>query len=78
MGPLLWVIVVVGSVFLVVTAYMEWIGVMSLITPRCASRYPGCGHIRAIPTDAVHDDCWPCRHHRMRHPLQAVHLHHLR
>jgi hypothetical protein len=78
MGPLEWVIVVISAAFLVVTAYMEWIGVLNVISPRSAVRYPGCGHARLLPADAEHDDCWTCRHQRVRHPLQAVHLHHLR
>lgn len=77
MGPILWLIVVLGAAFLGVTAYMEWIGMMSLITPRSVVRYTGCRHLRALPTPPHHDDCWTCRHTRMRHPLQAMHIHHL-
>jgi hypothetical protein len=76
MGPLLWVIVVGGTAFLAVIVYMEWTGVMSLVSPRGAARYDGCRHIRALPMAAVHDTCWACRHRVLRHPLHAAHFHH--
>jgi hypothetical protein len=75
-GPILIVIVVLASVLLVVTAYMEWIGVMSLITPRSAARYAACRHLRAWPTTSTHMSCWTCRHGSLRHPLHGPRLHH--
>lgn len=76
MGPILIVIVVLGGAFLLVTAYMEWIGFLSIVTPRSASRYDGCGHIKALPGASRQHDCWACRHSHLRHPLQSMHLHH--
>jgi len=66
------IILVVGGSLLIVTAVMEWIGVMTLFTPHTSPRYPGCGHLRANPISA-RDTCWPCRHQSLDH---ALHLHH--
>lgn len=64
------VIIVLGGALLAVTAYMEWIGVMNLLTTRSASRYPECGHVKANPT-AKTTSCWHCRHVRVEHALHV-------
>ncbi len=65
---LLAVIIVLGAVLLFVTAYMEWIGVMNLFTPRSGPRYDECGHLKVIIT-TQHGRCFHCRHQRLEHAL---------
>jgi hypothetical protein len=71
------VIIILVCVLLAVTAFMEWVGVMSLFTTRCGPRYDGCGHLKAVVTTR-NDRCWRCRHVRLDHALHAPaqHLHH--
>jgi hypothetical protein len=64
------VIIVLGTLLLAVTMFMEWVGVMSLFTPRSGPRYDGCGHLRLIRT-ATADRCWGCRHARLEHVLHV-------
>lgn len=65
---LLGVIIGLGSALLLITAYMEWIGVMNLFTPRTGPRYDGCGHFKVVMT-SPHSSCWRCRHARLEHAL---------
>jgi len=65
-------ILMLGMLLLVAAAYMEWIGLVSLVTPLHPPRYRRCGHLRAAPTSDA-DRCWRCRHvcidramHRLR------------
>jgi hypothetical protein len=67
-AALLTVIIVLAVALLVVTGYMEWIGVMTLFTVRSGPRYTGCGHLRVNPT-AQSTSCWHCRHARLEHAL---------
>jgi hypothetical protein len=77
MDPIVWVIVVLAGVLLAVTAYMEWIGLLSVITPRSLARCQECGHIRATPSPNHVSVCWACRHpsmdHWRHHPLSRGH-----
>jgi hypothetical protein len=68
--PYLIVIIVLGSALLAVTAFMEWVGVMNLFTPRSASRYH-CGHIRVLPFSSDDARCWNCRHPHLHSAIQA-------
>jgi hypothetical protein len=67
-AALLTVIIVLAVALLVVTSYMEYIGVMNVFTTRSAPRYTGCGHLKANPT-AQTTRCWHCRHPRLEHAL---------
>lgn len=73
------VIIAIGGVLLAATMYMEWVGIMNLLTPSKHPRHDGCGHIQAVPTDE-HARCWRCRHasaiHAITAPLHKVHLTH--
>jgi len=72
MDPLLLAIIIaIGAVLLAVTAYMEWIGVMNLFTPRSAPRFYDCGHLRGVPFSS-HSSCWACRHRRLDAALHAA------
>lgn len=72
MSPLLVVIIVLGAALLVTTAYMEWVGVMNVVTPRAGPRHEVCGHLRINPAsrDAR---CWRCRHAAADRALRALH-----
>jgi hypothetical protein len=78
-NPFVAVIAVLGGAFLIVTAFMWWAGLMSLLTPRSLPRHTGCGHLKAIST-ADRAQCWRCRHRRLDHALHisARPLHHAR
>ena len=69
--PLLAVVIVIGGVLLAVTVYMEWIGIMNLVTPRSGPRYDDCGHVRGLPFSS-HTSCWACRHRRLDAALHAA------
>ena len=72
---LLTIIVVLATVLLVVTGFMEWIGLMNVITPRSGPRYEGCGHFKVVLT-SEHNSCWHCRHERLEHALHLpIHPH---
>jgi hypothetical protein len=65
---LLTIIIVLATALLLVTGFMEWIGLMNVITPRTGPRYEGCGHFKVqLTSDA--DRCWHCRHERLEHAL---------
>lgn len=72
MAPLLVVIIVLAAALLVVTAYMEWIGVMNLFTSRSAARYRECRHVRVDRSNAT-ERCWRCRHNTLGHPSRLIH-----
>jgi hypothetical protein len=69
---LLTIIIVLGGLLLITTAYMEWIGLLNIVTPRGQSRYRECGHLRINPV-AAHGRCWRCRHHTLDHLLPPPH-----
>jgi hypothetical protein len=77
MTALLIVITVASTAFLLLIAYMEWIGMTSLFSTGPRQRY-ACGHLKVhgIPGDPDH--CWNCRHPHAAQLLQeAVHpIHH--
>jgi hypothetical protein len=64
-------IVVLGGALLIVTSYMEWTGLKSVITPRRSPRYTVCGHLRMTPDDP-HDRCWKCRHPGVDHAIHGL------
>lgn len=72
MDTLLAVIIALGLILLVVTAYMEWIGLMSVFTPRSASRYEECHHFRSN-RGSQSEVCWRCRHETLGHPSRLIH-----
>ena len=72
MDILLTVIVVLGVALLAVTAYMEWIGVMSSFGSKSASRYRDCHHFRSNRI-SPHEKCWQCRHATLGHPSRLIH-----
>ena len=76
MDPILVVIFVLAVPLLLVCAYMEWVGLLSLVTPRRASRYDGCGHVKTLPQTDSHGVCCSCRHERLRHPLHPSQARH--
>ena len=72
MDILLAIIIALGGVLLIVTAYMEWIGLANVLTPRSGPRYAGCRHLRANPV-STHGRCWRCRHRTLDHLLHPLH-----
>lgn len=64
---LLTIIVILATALLLVTGYMEWVGVMNLFTRRSGPRYDECGHFRVVLSS--HSRCWHCRHERLEHAL---------
>ncbi|HEX3824334.1 MAG TPA: hypothetical protein VHV79_07705 [Mycobacteriales bacterium] len=72
MTAFLVVIIVLGTSLLCATAYMEWIGLMSLITPRSGPHHESCGHLR-INALASQGLCWRCRHSTADRALHALH-----
>jgi hypothetical protein len=66
------IIITLGGGLLVVTAYMEWVGLLNVVTPRSAPRHPDCGHLRTNPV-SPHDRCWRCRHHDLDHLVHPIH-----
>lgn len=72
---LLTIIVVLAAALLLVTGFMEWVGVMNIVTPRSGPRYRDCGHLKFVVTSAQ-PSCWHCRHARLEHALHLpVHPH---
>ncbi len=72
MDFLLTVIIAMAVVLLAVTAYMEWIGLMNIFTPRVASRYLACCHFR-LNRISPYEECWRCRHSTAGHPSRLIH-----
>jgi hypothetical protein len=72
MDALLAVIITLGGALLVVTAYMEWIGLLNIVTTRPGPRYADCGHARINPTSACRS-CWRCRHRTVDHVIHPAH-----
>jgi hypothetical protein len=72
MTALVTAIIVLGVTLLAATAYMEWIGLMSLVTPRTGPRHETCGHLRMNPI-AAQVVCWRCRHTTTDRALHALH-----
>jgi len=69
---LLSIIIVLGGVLLFATVYMEWIGLVNVITPRSGPRYDDCGHLRVNPVSS-RSRCWRCRHRTIDHLLHPMH-----
>ncbi|HWB66006.1 MAG TPA: hypothetical protein VG708_04165 [Mycobacteriales bacterium] len=61
--------VVLAAALFVVTSYMEWVGILNVLSKRSATRYDECGHLRAWPTSRPYTKCWHCRHVRLEHLL---------
>jgi hypothetical protein len=61
-------IITLSGLLFLATAYMEWVGLLNVLTPRSGPRYPDCGHLRVNPTSAFHS-CWRCRHRTLGHLL---------
>jgi hypothetical protein len=68
---LLTVIVVLGAALFVTTVYMEWIGLLGVLSPRRGTRHKDCGHLRVMAVDGNDDRCWNCRHPRMHHAIEV-------
>ena len=72
MAVYLAIIIVLGGALLIVTGYMEWLGLLNVVTPRSGPRYPDCGHLRVNPV-SPHHRCWRCRHHTLDHLVNPIH-----
>ncbi|HVY11491.1 MAG TPA: hypothetical protein VHB18_15225 [Mycobacteriales bacterium] len=72
MDPLLAVIVVLGGVLFLTAVYMEWLGLLSILSFRSGSRHAECGHPKLTPANE-RETCWWCRHQHLDH---ALHVHH--
>lgn len=72
MDPILVVIIALGTALLGVTAYMEWIGVMSAVTRRTGGSCRRCDRPRALPRPHRNDTCWSCRHEQTRQPFRFL------
>lgn len=71
MDPLLAVIIAMALIFFVVAVYMEWLGLLSVVTFRSGPRHRGCGHLKLTPAND-RDLCWHCRHHHLDHALHTL------
>lgn len=71
------VVVVLAALLFIVTSYMEWVGIMNVLTKRSGPRYDECGHLKAWPTFRAYTKCWHCRHARLDHLMhpQERHVH---
>jgi hypothetical protein len=72
MDLLLAVIVAMALILFVLAVWMEWLGLLSIVTYRNGPRHAGCGHRRLTPANEQ-ELCWHCRHGRLDH---ALHLRH--
>jgi hypothetical protein len=72
MDPLLAVIIAMALVLFVAAVYMEWLGLLSIVSFRSGSRHPGCGHLKLTPANGA-ELCWHCRHQRLEHAMQTLH-----
>jgi hypothetical protein len=72
MDPLLAVIVFLALGLLAVTVYMEWLGVLSLVTFRSGRQHSECGHPKLTAANDL-AMCWRCRHQRLDHALHVPH-----
>jgi hypothetical protein len=68
--PLLAVIIALALALFAVAVYMEWLGLLSLLTSRSAPRHVGCGHRKLTPANE-RELCWHCRHQRLDHVLHV-------
>ncbi|HVT22488.1 MAG TPA: hypothetical protein VHE57_13995 [Mycobacteriales bacterium] len=71
MDPLLGVIIALALVLFLVAVYMEWLGLLSAVTSRAATRHAGCGHLKLTPANES-ELCWHCRHPHLDHALHAL------
>ena len=69
MDPLLAVIIAMALALFLAAVYMEWLGLVSVVTFRSGSRHAGCGHRKLTPANE-RQLCWHCRH---QHIEQALH-----
>jgi hypothetical protein len=72
MDPLLVVIVVLAGAFLAISVYMEWLGLLSVVSARGGPRHAECGHRKLTPANAD-DLCWRCRHQHVDEALHRLH-----
>ncbi|MGN6475037.1 MAG: hypothetical protein ACTHK4_15500 [Mycobacteriales bacterium] len=70
MDPLLAVIIAMAFILFIAAVYMEWLGLLSVVTFRSPPRLAGCGHLKLTPANG-REMCWHCRHQRLEH---AMHL----
>ncbi|HVW82280.1 MAG TPA: hypothetical protein VHB69_15210 [Mycobacteriales bacterium] len=71
MDPLLVVIIALALALFATAVYMEWLGLLSVVSNRSRTRHPGCGHPKLTP--ANDDDlCWHCRHRHMDAALHTL------
>ncbi len=71
MDPLLAVIIAMALVLFVAAVYMEWLGLLSIVTSRSGARHTGCGHRKLTPANE-RQMCWRCRHQRLEHVLHTI------
>jgi hypothetical protein len=71
MDPLLAVIIGMALALFIVAVYMEWLGLLSAVSSRDATRHPGCGHPKLTPGND-RELCWHCRHQRLDHALHSL------
>jgi hypothetical protein len=71
MDPLLAVIIAMGLALLAVIVYMEWLGVLSIVTFRSGSQHASCGHPKLTPAND-RKLCWRCRHQHLDHAWRAI------
>ncbi len=64
------VIIVLGCALLGATAYMEWVGVWSVLGGRDPARHPSCGHLN-LAHHAEQPTCWRCFHQFRRTGTRA-------
>lgn len=72
MEPLLAIGIAMALVFFAVSVYMEWLGLLTVVTFRSGPRHAGCGHLKLTPAND-REMCWHCRHQHLDHALHALH-----
>lgn len=72
MDPLLAVIIAMSVVLFAVAVYMEWLGLLSVVSSRTGPRHAGCGHLKLTPANE-REMCWHCRHQRLEQVIHTVH-----
>jgi hypothetical protein len=71
MDPLLAVIIAMALALFVAAVYMEWLGLLSVVTFRTGKRHAGCGHPKLTPANG-RELCWHCRHKHLDHALHPL------
>jgi hypothetical protein len=70
--PLLALIIAMAFALFVAAVYMEWLGLLSVVTFRSGSRHAGCGHRKLTPANEQ-ELCWHCRHQHLEQVLHPRH-----